>query len=49
MATAHAEMVAAVVAEAEANISENKGSAGSIDSDGGGNVGVGGIGSNGAL
>jgi hypothetical protein len=49
MATAHAEMVAAVVAEAEADISENKGSAGSIDSDSGGNIGVGCIGSNGGL
>jgi hypothetical protein len=31
-----------MVAEAEANVGENRGSSGGIDGDGGGNVGVGG-------
>jgi hypothetical protein len=44
---AHAETVVEVVAEAEADVGENRGSSGGVDSDGGGNVCVGGSGGNG--
>jgi hypothetical protein len=40
VAAAHAETVVAVVAEAEANISENRDSGGGIDSDNCGNIGI---------
>jgi hypothetical protein len=42
VAVPHAETVVAIVAEAEANVSENKDSSGGINGDGGGNVGLGG-------
>ncbi len=40
VAAAYAETVVVVVAEAEADVGENRGSDGSIDSDGGGNIGI---------
>ncbi len=46
VATAHAETAVEVVAEAEADVSENWGSDGGIDSDGGGNNSISGGGSN---
>jgi hypothetical protein len=42
VAAAHEETVVAVVAEAEADIGENKDNDGVVDGDGGENVGVGG-------
>ncbi len=42
MAMAYAEMVVAIVAEAEAVGSENKDSGGGIEGDSGGNIGIGG-------
>jgi hypothetical protein len=38
VAVAHVETVVAVVAEAEADVAENRGSGGGVDSDGGGNI-----------
>ncbi len=47
MGAAHAETVVAVVANAEANVGENRDSDGGVDSDGGRNIGIGGGGGNG--
>jgi hypothetical protein len=47
VAAACREMAAAVVAEAEANLGENRGNSGNIDGDGSGNVGISGGGCNG--
>ncbi len=47
VALAHAETVEGVVVEAEARVSENRGSCIGIDSDGSGNIGIGGSDGNG--
>ncbi len=47
MAAAHVETEVGVVAEAEANVCENRDSSSGIDGDGGGNIGISGGGVNG--
>jgi hypothetical protein len=47
VAAAHVDMVAVVVAEAEADIGDNRGSGGGIEDSNGGNVGAGGGGDDG--